>query len=296
MNASRSQKTYHRIAKVIAGAAAVVMTTATSHALLLTFDLRAVHEGVLATDQGVNGTSPTIDVSNPHAPVGSGGRLILQLFAVFNGVDGNDAFQFTQGSVVSVGATGDFLLPNAGTLRSTVDGALSNNVPNFNASTSRSGNPTEASLSYGGTADGVLDIGDLATNNTLTSSPVQWFTADSGPSSFPVPSGNEVLIGEFALTIGPAVHSGQVGFQYFMRPRNTGSITIQRIQKFTNDGAVYSLNFQGVGTKDGAAFTDANAFAAAGIMVTVPEPSAFGMVLLGALGLVGFRRIGFRNT
>jgi len=28
----------------------------------------------------------------------------------------------------------------------------------------------------------------------------------------------------------------------------------------------------------------------------VPEPAAFGMVLVGALGLVGFRRLGFRRT
>ena len=32
------------------------------------------------------------------------------------------------------------------------------------------------------------------------------------------------------------------------------------------------------------------------VAFAVPEPSAFGMVLVGALGLVGFRRLGFRRT
>jgi hypothetical protein len=38
-------------------------------------------------------------------------------------------------------------------------------------------------------------------------------------------------------------------------------------------------------------------FVGAPIVITaVPEPSAFGMVLMGALGLVGFRRLGFRRS
>src|SRR4029453_14066744 len=31
-------------------------------------------------------------------------------------------------------------------------------------------------------------------------------------------------------------------------------------------------------------------------LVVIPEPSAFGMVLLGAMGLVGFRRLGVRHS
>ena len=41
----------------------------------------------------------------------------------------------------------------------------------------------------------------------------------------------------------------------------------------------------------------AEMFVGAPIVITaVPEPSAFGMVLIGALGLVGFRRLGFRRA
>ena len=41
----------------------------------------------------------------------------------------------------------------------------------------------------------------------------------------------------------------------------------------------------------------AELFVGAPIVITaVPEPSAFGMVLIGALGLVGFRRLGFRRS
>ena len=289
-------------ASLLTGASVLIAMTASSSALLVTFDMRAVQSGILATDQGANGTSAAWNVSDPHRPFiqdsvnAPGSKLVLQLFAVFSdATPGGDLFQFTQGSVVSLGASGDFLLPNAGTLRSTAAGNTVNNVPGLDAGTSRSGNPVDASGSYGYGADGVSDIGDLVANNSTTSTPAQWFTADSGLNSLAVPASNELLIGEFALTLGPNTRNGNIAFIYAARPRNTGAAALQRIQKFTIDATIYSLNFQGAGTANNVAFTDSSAFQyiAAGV---IPEPSAFGMVLLGSVSLLSFRRMGLKKA
>jgi hypothetical protein len=62
------------------------------------------------------------------------------------------------------------------------------------------------------------------------------------------------------------------------------TFTIVNTLQYQVDGAAVNVK-----NSTGVVFTPLT-FAA------VPEPSAFGMVLVGALGLVGFRRLGFRRT
>ena len=82
---------------------------------------------------------------------------------------------------------------------------------------------------------------------------------------------------------------------YSLRPRTSGATGSKFYNNFTVNGVANNYSYKGSTSTN----TIDNAFGFSGVAITlavVPEPSAFGMVLIGALGLVGFRRLGFRRS
>ncbi len=235
-----------------------------SNALQLTFELRA----------NPVGTSPGVVLSPDFRQVLSAGPnsvIALELYAVVNGVDANntnDAFLLTHGSFLSAGADGSF---------STGLGA--NNVAPFNGGVAQSG--VLANLD----ADPGLELGSLATIGTPA--PLPWFIATT--SGAPV-FGTAGAGGTTAFLIGRTTYtlagdaSGQVSLSYLARNKTDGLAAQQTLHRFTLDNVAFSLR------------GNSPEIVSSQFLVTVPEPSAFGMVMLGALGLVGFRRLGVKNV
>ena len=104
---------------------------------------------------------------------------------------------------------------------------------------------------------------------------------------------NSLLIGEYALTLDAGVTSGATTIGYYLKPRSAGTTAAKFYNNFTFAGTQRLLSYVGADSAN----VVAGAFAFNNVTLTVvPEPSAFGMVMLGALGLVGFRRLGLRRT
>ena len=96
-------------------------------------------------------------------------------------------------------------------------------------------------------------------------------------------NGVEFRVGTYTFSIGAGVSGNTTGVNYAVP--NLGNL---------NNAARASWTLDGVAGKTGVS---ANLSVAAPIVITVvPEPSAFGMLALGALGLVGFRRMSLRRS
>lgn len=140
-------------------------------------------------------------------------------------------------------------------------------------------------------SDGFADIGSTAAT-----------TSSTVGNMFPRFTTN----GAFDLT-GTPINAGLgkefnlFHFTYTVVNAAAGTASIQFTQQLTT--VINSATFQ----VDGVTVTSKNIGLPVGtnattngapviLSVVVPEPSAFGMLALGALGLVGFRRIGLRRT
>lgn len=163
------------------------------------------------------------------------------------------------------------------------------------------GNPVELST----TPDGIRDLGS---NNTVVDVNFIKFRKD------PTSGGTQVNGATFEATnqnsAGATFQAITNGFEFFM-----GTVTFN-ISNFTSGTGSASLNwvipaFSTAANKgqiatwtqaDNLNDTGASAFASmfvgspVSLAAAVPEPSAFGMLALGAFGLVGFRRMGLRRT
>ena len=96
-------------------------------------------------------------------------------------------------------------------------------------------------------------------------------------------NGVEFRVGTYTFSIAAGVSGNTTGVNYAVP--NLGAL---------NNAARASWTLDGVAGKNGVS---ANLSVAAPIVITVvPEPSAFGMLALGALGLVGFRRMSLRRS
>jgi hypothetical protein len=108
----------------------------------------------------------------------------------------------------------------------------------------------------------------------------------NGATNNAITNGHEFLMGTVTLSITAFSPASVLNMNWvipaFATPANRGQIA----QWTDGDNVVNTGSTQ-----------FAEMFVGAPIVITaVPEPSAFGMVLVGALGLVGFRRLGFRRT
>ena len=267
---------------LLAGVAlAGLALTPTSRAAQMTYEMRAVETGILAGDV----TTAGVVISNGGhtvVPTGPNNVIVLQLFAVIQNLDGNhanDGFLTTFGSFLG---TGD--LP--GGLRGDAVGSpvsQKNNIPGITFG-SQSG--------YIGDLNGdvSLDVGNI-TNTGGSPIPAPWFIAVGGSGApgtvFGTGAGTgntEILIGEITFTLDGAANPLNQGTRINFKPRQWASGAGRNYAKFTTDGTSFQYNYDNVNLAVGA-----------DVIIGVPEPSAIGMLLLGSLGLVGFRRSAFRR-
>ena len=261
------------------GVAALAFASTEAKALL-TYDLRAsaVTLGQLTDRKTVT-----------DARIGS--EVTFDLYAVVTGLDNittNDGYQFSYFSLTSNGQVGT----NTGALsgldgNATVPTGITLN-PLFNVGAVARGTPQSI------TADGIADIGGL--NNTATTGwakprtnalDTSTGTAISPGFGIPVPTatsaGLEYFMGQVKLFITGVSAANTVTFN-FKAP--TGPLGITAIGNWRVDGV----------TKSTVADQAVNSIPVSISLIAVPEPSAFGMVLMGAMGIVGLRRIGVRRA
>jgi len=287
---SRSQMNHQkqpvRCASLLAGLAlAGLALSPVARAAQLTYEMRAVMDGVL---NGDHTTAGTVIANGGHSvtPAGPGSVVVLQLYAIVTGVDldhTNDAFLQTFRSFEAVGSLEGSL---RGDTNFVVNGQTTqNNVPGFLGTGSQSGFVKDLD------GDVAIDVGDLS-NHAGATNPAPWFSAvgGNGSSIAAVPgvgSGSvntEFMIGELTFTLAPDAQLGPLTAVNFRRREWTSGLG-SSYNKFTVDGVVKTLNW-----------ADANVAVGAAVNISlVPEPTAFGMLLLGTLGLVGFRRSAFRR-
>jgi hypothetical protein len=170
------------------------------------------------------------------------------------------------------------------------------------------GGAAELSQSYGGAADGILDRGSNSTsavtnyikfredptdtNGTLIGT--QYFVTNTTPKGAQVhqiTNGYEILTGAVTLNITAFTPTSAFTVNWAIplvtSPANRGQIAAWL------DGSV-APGAAAVPKSGNTNFADMGVGSSSSV-IFVPEPSAFGMVLLGAMGLVGFRRLGFRH-
>jgi hypothetical protein len=255
--------------------AAGFFAPAPAHALQLTYDLRVLSSSVSGAVPAANAHSFTATQPDEVLTIG--------IYAIINGVNAaghaDDGFTNGQGSLIS---TGDL----HGNLRGdTASATQVNNVTNFNSLTAQSG--------YAADLDGDGDL-DIGTNLQTSPTTPPWFVASSVNGSGTAPilgTGNgsgptEFLIGQTTFTLtGTPVIGQAFNLQFVPRVRTDGGVVGNKVHKFTLDGTAFSL----VGTSSEIQTI------ATSVAYIVPEPSAIGMLLLGTVGLVGFRRSAFRR-
>ncbi len=139
-------------------------------------------------------------------------------------------------------------------------------------------------------ADTFLDFGS-ATFGTTNSTAGDWFARSSLSPGFQtvgtaVPDGTEFKLFHFTYTVAAGAVTGFASIQWTQQV--TGTINSAA---YSMDGSTTATTSKGIGL-GGTSLGSAVVISAA----VVPEPSAFGMLALGALGLVGFRRMGLRRT
>lgn len=275
-------KTNNPMLKTLVLSASVISLIASTASAAITFDLRAsaVNNGgsfsgggKAVTVETAGATSVTFDV---WAQVSS-----LAPSANPYGV------QVIMGSVKSTTVTG----PVTGTLAASVPATPFNNQ-----------NTVGAVAELSTVADSVADLGS---NSTAANTSFIKFRKDplsggqqvgtvffatggspAGSTTNAITNGVEFLMGTVTLTINSFTSTSQLNMNWVIPPFAT-ALNRQQIAQWTDgDNAVNNGSGQ---------FADM--FVGSPVIITaVPEPSAFGMVLVGALGLVGFRRLGFRRT
>ncbi len=249
----------HHLSKPFILSAAIAGIAAQQASATLTLDLRAI---------SVNGI-PTL---NPKSVTVAPNDLVtFQLFAVVTGpteAAGLEGFQIAVGSILSnTSLTGG---------KGNVETRQFDGV--FGAAGATLGTIVDLD------ADGDLDIGDNATAAAVAAN---------------------VSLRSAAMTTGNATGLGASEFdlyQFTFRVTSPGAdnqISVNwRKTDFTGLTTEYIWQENGVLTNSRGVNGGTVALVGVGlpVLVAVPEPSAFGMVLLGAMGLVGFRRMGLRRS
>ena len=262
--------------------ASALATSASQAVLRVTFDMRAVQTGI------GGGTTSTglISSSGQTAMISAGSAsIVLQLVAtIASDATVQDALLRADGSFITSGTTG-----LTGSMRSDVQqtGPGVNNLEPFRGIASRTGLNT-ADLST--VPDGILDLGA----NTQTSVFTNFFTAGSTDLTNGA-LGQVFVLGETVLTL---TGTGTTIVNFVPRVfTGAGAAGARTSFIFKVDGTQFSYRGDGALASQNGGVGDATTFAFNPItLVSVPEPSAFGMVLLGAMGLVGYRRFGVRRA
>ena len=286
-NATRSAKLW------LAGSIAVLLAAHQASALL-TYDLRAVS---VTTAAGLPGLG---HVDGPKSvQVAAGEYVNFDLWAVVTGADSNpvnDGYQNSLFSIISlnnVGFTGALSGSDAAPGATPTGAEILMSGPNQRGVPNIHIGPASASVN-----DGITDVGNQTnvSANLIKARGAVWqaafagetfsgvqFTGQNATGSV-IGTGQEFRIGKIQLRVTLAGTSVSINFK-----NPTANV-------IPSTGTWYTDN-DGLTSGSGAQTGIANIVIAPGIsVVTVPEPSAFGMVLLGAMGLVGFRRLGLRRS
>ena len=230
-------------------------------AVTLTFDLRA---------SAVNGVP---NANSKFVVAGFGDVITVQLFAIITNTDGNqtnDGLLGISGSFVSI-AVGSGM----GTW-SALGTDMGEINPDFRGTGSQSGLHAATDTNGGGfdlgSPSGAADMGVPAPNPYFAANSLTLLTKfGTDPST---PSNLEFLVGTKTFTFDGGlsiIDLNSVG-------RSTSALT--KPIKWTSDGVAYVKN------ANDAAFIGYGA----NIFIGAPESSAFGLILMGAFGLIGFRR------
>jgi hypothetical protein len=274
-------KTKNSIFKTAVLSVSVLSLVASTASAAITFDLRAS-----SVDNGGSGGGKSVVLN----PVGTT-NITLQVWAqVSSAAPSANPYgvQSIVGSIRSTTTTGPAV------------GALAPSVPLAPfANQNTVGQATELSSP----ADSVGDLGSTVTASVSTNyikfrkdplaggqqvGTIFYATGGSpnGATNSAITNGHEFLMGTVQLTLTSFSPTSVLNMNWvipaFTTPANRGQVA-----NWTDgDNIVNNGNTQ-----------LAEMFVGAPIVITaVPEPSAFGMVLMGALGLVGFRRLGFRRS
>jgi len=264
--------------KALAFAVCAVAAAAQTASANITFDLRAV--------------SPE-DLTGKSARIQSGAVVQLELWAqLTNAAPVNNIYgvQTVLGAIVSSNAIG-------------LTGSIAPmSFPSVFNAAAIVGVNNEFSLP----ADGIMDLGTSSTTavtgfpkarkdpavggEAVQGAATQFATNNqpAGATFHAIPNGFEFLMGTTTLTLSdvPVGYAGGATLNWKI-PGFTSAALRGQIAAWT-DGD----NFPNTGSGQ-----NAEMFVGAPIaLVAIPEPSAFGMVLLGAMGLVGFRRLGVRRS
>ena len=273
-------------------AAVIVFAVSTASANIV-FDLRATSVdaalGSLFEAKGVY-----IIPGNP------GGNITLELWAQItnpNAVPGNPIGLFTVlGSVVSY------------TTGPGVTGAVGPGIfeAPFSIGTT-AGAAAEVSQAYGGVPDNIMDRGSLSTTAVTnyvksrsdpadasgTQIGAQYFVTNQTPRGAqinPITNGFEFLMGRFTLSISAFGPTSSATVNWAIPP----------FSSVVNRGQIANWVDGSVAAGPAAVSKNGNLTSELGLgspilIGLIPEPSAFSMLILGAMGLVGFRRRGLRR-
>jgi hypothetical protein len=281
---------------------------ASNAALELTWDLRAVSTGAVnpanvSVNASINGIH-TVNISDNSA----GSTVVFDLYAVFNENVAGDTFQKVQGALVSSlttgGLSGSITLAQTASNLSDTNAGAQNGLGGVDLSavydhshgllTSFTSGSVYANPS--GISDGIKDWGDTVANRNLT--PGNWFVAGNSAtqalSTDAIDSSKRsILVGEFKLVLDAGA-SGSTSVGFYVRPKGTNAATAPAVA-YTYNANTKSANYTG-NTGTTVSPNDVFGFQNVSITAAVPEPSAFGMAMVGALGLIGFRRFGLRRA
>ena len=241
-----------------------LITTASSQlsSAAVIFDLRATGKNALPLSGG--------DSAKAIAAL-PGDQIELTLFVKVTGTAvGVEGYQSAMGKTIATHSGGAGGNQSAPTLLGNFTGGSVGTIQDLNGDT-------------------FADIG--STLSTTSSTANSWFPRFTTNGAFDetgvsITNGKEFALFKFTYT---AVNfaSGTASIQFTQQLTTVINSSTAKV-----DGV--SILSKNLGLPSGV---NATSLAAAVIITAaVPEPSAFGMVLVGALGLVGFRRLGFRRT
>ena len=265
---------FNTASKALLSAGAIALA-ANSASAILTFDLRA-----LTATGGATVVGPKSVIVDPGTGVTS--TVTFGLFAVVTGLNATieETFQSSLSSVASFAQSGGLKSIRGNLSSVSID-------PNFQTGAFFAGQVVDLN------GDGDLDVGGPALGATSVTGNFINIRSASATGALPgvstdVPgsaAGRAFQYGTVTFTISGLQALGSDTHLNFLIPTFVSAVFNAQRASYATDGA----------TKNGGTALAPTVFAGTDILISVPEPSAFGMVLLGAMGLVGFRRFGDRH-
>jgi hypothetical protein len=253
-----------------------LLSPAAVHAAQLTYDMRIVNSSISGAVTG--------DSQHNFTAAANGEVLTVDIYALVQGSAdqdlSNDGFVKAVGGFISTGTLlGNFRGDPTGGAKT-----QTNNVAPF----AYLNGGVQSGFTSDLDGDGDLDVGSNVT--TGNPAPVPWFVANSDKNG----TGFDPYFGSGTGT-GPAAFL--IGETTFTITGGIGSTTLQFVPRFKSDGTLLAKKLDVIYVDGTEVDLNGNSpeIAEIGATILIPEPSAIGMLLLGTLGLVGFRRSAFRR-